>query len=380
MDVARDAGVAGGGETIAPVVMPGEPLTLADAAARQAERRAAENKPSSEASEAARKLSQAGWEKRRQAQAVEQPAPVEQQELPAQGDDSPVDPVPVEAEAPDPAELPPIEPPRSWTKEHKDAFAALPRDIQERVSEVERSREAEFLRRQQDAAEKLKGLTAKEQAAEQVRQQYEAALPQVLAFVQQQGAEFADIKTMADVQRVAAEDPARYIRWQAHQQQLNAVATEMQGAEQRSREELSKRWADFSAEQDRLISEKVPELADPAHAPKLRESAASALRDYGFADEELGRLYNGQLGLSLRDHRIQLAILDAVKWRDAQQAKAKIAAVPKPPVQRPGTAPSKGAQVDQQVSALRAKLPTLRGLEGVRVAAEIRRLERQKAR
>jgi hypothetical protein len=86
------------------------------------------------------------------------------------------------------------------------------------------------------------------------------------------------------------------------------------------------------------------------------------------------------LGLSLRDHRIQLAILDAVKWRDAQQAKAKIAAVPKPPVQRPGTAPSKGAQVDQQVSALRAKLPTLRGLEGVRVAAEIRRLERQKAR
>jgi hypothetical protein len=67
-------------------------------------------------------------------------------------------------------ELAPIEPPRSWTKEDKELFTGLPRAIQERLAERERSREGDFLRRQNEAAEKLKGLTAKEQAVEQARQ------------------------------------------------------------------------------------------------------------------------------------------------------------------------------------------------------------------
>jgi hypothetical protein len=87
--------------------------------------------------------------------------------------------------APDPrleagAELPPIEPPRSWTKADKDLFTSLPRETQERIAERERLREGDFLRRQAEAAEKLKGLGAKEQAVDQARQQYEAALPQLL--------------------------------------------------------------------------------------------------------------------------------------------------------------------------------------------------------
>src|SRR5262245_33860921 len=76
--------------------------------------------------------------------------------------------------------LPPIEPPRSWTKEDKELFTSLPRETQERIAERERSRESDFLRRQNEAADKLKGLTVKEQAVDQARQQYEAALPQLL--------------------------------------------------------------------------------------------------------------------------------------------------------------------------------------------------------
>jgi hypothetical protein len=104
-------------------------------------------------------------------------------------------------------ELSPIEPPRSWTKEDKELFTGLPRATQERLAERERSREGDFLRRQNEAAEKLKGLAAKEQAVEQARQTYEAALPQLLQTLQQQQAgEFADIKSMADVERLARED------------------------------------------------------------------------------------------------------------------------------------------------------------------------------
>src|SRR5215831_8612256 len=101
----------------------------------------------------------------------------------------------------------PIEPPRSWTKEDKELFTSLPRATQERIAERERSRESDFLRRQNEAAEKLKGLNAKEQAVEQARQTYETALPQLLQTLQQQQAgEFADIKSMADVERLARED------------------------------------------------------------------------------------------------------------------------------------------------------------------------------
>src|SRR5262249_31959780 len=124
------------------------------------------------------------------------------------------DAAPQEAEAPgetesaDPAEaLPPIDAPRSWTAEDKELFNSLPRETQERIAGRERSRERDFRRSQDEAAEKLKGLTAKEQAAEQARQQYETALPLLLQTLQsQQAGEFADIKTMADVERLARED------------------------------------------------------------------------------------------------------------------------------------------------------------------------------
>jgi hypothetical protein len=113
--------------------------------------------------------------------------------------------------------LPPIEPPRSWTKEDKELFTSLPRETQERLAERERSRESDFLRRQNEAADKLKGLTVKEQAVGQARQQYEAALPLLLTTLQeQQAGEFADIKTLADVERLAREDMPRYVRWDIH--------------------------------------------------------------------------------------------------------------------------------------------------------------------
>jgi hypothetical protein len=261
-------------------------------------------------------------------------------------------------QADDPPPIPePIPPPRSWTKEHKDAFAALPRDIQERVSEVERARESDFLRRQQDAAEQRKAADAERQQLSEARLQYESALPALLQSLQARTAnEFGDIQNMDDVERMAREDFPRYALWDAQQKKLAAVAHELQGAQQRQAQELDARWTQFARREDELMHEHVPELADPEKAPKLRESAVGVLRDRGFTDGELGALYNGQAGLSLRDHRIQLLILDAVRWRDAQ-AKAKQAQTrPVPPVQRPGVAQGDGNAADAEIRTLRQKL------------------------
>src|SRR5512139_559632 len=99
------------------------------------------------AREAANALTQFRWKKDAK---EEQPA-----EAPAEAAAPPEDSAPAEdvapAEeatdadltimAPEPAELPPIEAPRSWTKEQKEQFKELPRTAQEVIAQREQDRE-----------------------------------------------------------------------------------------------------------------------------------------------------------------------------------------------------------------------------------------------
>ena len=72
-------------------------------------------------------------------------------------------------------DLPPIDPPASWTKAEKEAFAALPRAHQETISERERARVADIRRTQDEAAQVRKAAEAAREGAEKARQQYEEA-------------------------------------------------------------------------------------------------------------------------------------------------------------------------------------------------------------
>ena len=282
-------------------------------------------------------------------------------------------------EGTDPAadEPPPIEPPRSWTKEDKELFASLPRATQERLAERERSRESDFLRRQNEAAEKLKGLSAKEQTVEQARQHYEAALPQLLATLQsQQAGEFADVKSMADVERLAREDWPRYLLWDLQQKKIAEVGQQLLAAQHRQVVEKLAKFTDFAKRQDDLFKEKVPDMADEAKAAELQKKALAVLSDLGFDEAELAQSWNGQKDLSLRDHRVQLLIRDATLWREAQ-AKAKAAATrPVPPVQRPGAAPSQGAGSEAQIQALNKRLETTGSLRDAAALVRARRAAR----
>src|SRR5919204_2088569 len=201
-------------------------------------------------------------------------------------------------------EAPPIEPPRSWTKEDKELFASLPRATQERLAERERSRESDFLRRQNEAAEKLKGLSAKEQAVELARQHYETALPQLFATLQsQQAGEFADIKSMADVERLAREDWPRYLLWDLQQKKIADVGAQLIAAQHRQAHEQLAQFADFATREDDLFKEKAPDMADAAKTAELQSKALKVLHELGFDEAELAQSWNGQRDLSLRDHR-----------------------------------------------------------------------------
>src|SRR5215831_1238427 len=138
-----------------------------------------------------------------------------QQEPAAQAADTAQETGPGDSQGDDQAE-PPIAPPRSWSKEDKELFRHLPRETQVRLAERERSREADFLRRQNDASERLKGLSAQQQEADKARAQYEQALPLLLMDLQNQHqGDFADIRSVNDIERLAREDWPRYVLWDA---------------------------------------------------------------------------------------------------------------------------------------------------------------------
>src|SRR5205085_718859 len=149
---------------------------------------------------------------------------------------------------------------------------------------------------------------------------------------QQQAGEFSDIKTIADVEKLAREDWPRYLQWDLAQKRIAAAQQQMIAAQQRQARENASKFAEFAKREDSLFAEKVPDMADPDKAARLQKQALSILADLGFSEEELGRSWNGRGDLSLRDHRVQLLVRDAILWRDAQ-AKAKAATTkPVPPV------------------------------------------------
>jgi hypothetical protein len=257
----------------------------------------------------------------------------------------------------DPAGEPPIDPPRSWTKADRELFASLPRDTQERLLELDRTRELEIRRGQNEVAEKTKAADAERQAAEQARQQYEAALPNLVnSALAEHQSYFPDIQTQEDVLRLSREDKGRYLEWMASAQRVQAVQAEAQQAQQRQYEDAVKSFAEFAKKEANLFLAKAPEYADPEKAPKAQAQARETLEAIGFKPDEIEAAWNGQITISLRDHRAQLLIRDAARYR-AAQARVSQKPVPNPtPVQKPGPASSKGEQRASEVQAALQRL------------------------
>lgn len=311
--------------------------------------------------EAASALSKRRWEKVKESQtAPAAVAPPSEPELAPEANAAPLEEAPSETpmEVDAPAEPDPIEPPRSWTKEEKERFRALPRETQEYLAERETERDRNFRRSQNEAAEQRKAIDAERDQVSKLRDKYEKeVLPALENMLNEVSAgQFADIRTQADVDRLAAEDPVRYIQFTNHHQKLAAVRAERANAEARQEQEQTHKFSEFARKQDDILKDFVPELADEAKAQKLGNSAITLLKDYGFEEQELGNLWVGKEKISLRDARIQRLVIDGVKYREAQAARKAAVAQPKPPVQRPGVAQPKGAAVQAQVQALSQKL------------------------
>lgn len=259
----------------------------------------------------------------------------------------------------DPAleELPPVEPPRSWTKEEKEAFKTLPREHQQSIADRERERTLAIRRGQDEAAQIRKAAEAERAAAEQARQRYESALPTLLQAIHLQNMQdFQDVKSWDDVQKMAAEDPGRYMQWDAAQKRAQAVAQQVQAAQARQSQENADNFRAYAESEFQKLLERAPEYADPQKAPQLQNEARELFDDLGVSRDELTALWQGRSSISIHDHRVQLLIRDAMRYRAAQKAAKAAPAKPVPPVQRPGTAPAKGEAGREKIEALATRL------------------------
>lgn len=266
---------------------------------------------------------------------------------------APAEPAETQVPPPEAPAEPAVEPPGTWTPDAKAAFRALPPEHQKAIAESERVRAADAAKARTDIDGERKTVDAEREKMIEARNQYEAALPALLQSLQT-NPEFADIKTQADVEKMATEDWARYIRWDMNQKRVAAVQQEILTAKGRQEAEAAQQWQHFAKREDELFLEKSPEMRDPTKAAKARESAVTMLKDMGFTPEELGKLWSTP---ALRDHRIQLIILEAAKFRDARAAAIAAAKAPLPPVQRPGVV-NPGKAQEEKLAGLKTRFET----------------------
>jgi hypothetical protein len=271
----------------------------------------------------------------------------------AAGDDQP--PGDEETGKDDPAgdDQPSVEPPRSWTKAEKEAFAALPRQHQETLIARERARELDIRKRQNDVVTAYRAVEAEKQATEQARSQYEQGIKQLAEQANTFLAnEFSDIKSWDDVHKMAAEDPVRHNRWQAARAQAEAIQREQARLAEETRQKQTEAFQSYERQQTQAFIEAAPEFADPKQGPQLAaEINAMLVSDYGVPEQELAALWAGAQ-ISALDHRFRLLMRDALAYKKMKAVKPSPRPAPKPaapPPQRPGTPPASGEVANRRL-------------------------------
>lgn len=374
-----ETGAIPGGEVVSYATDSTEPMSVEEAARELTQARAkalnpsAESAKSEEAATAANELAQAN-------DGLDNPAPVE------------------EPEGDDPEEkLPPIERPRSWSKDDDDDWNALPRERQEKIATSERAREADINRRMNEAADERKAVKAEREAAEQARQKYEAQLPTLMQALQDaQSQQFSDIKSMSDIEKVsneivrltnagdlvgAGQLQAYLTAFGVHQQKMQAVKAELDRAEGEKAQARQSKRADYEKAQNARLVELIPDMADPTKAAIKRESAIAMLTDdLGLKMEDLQRWMQDDVGHEILSNAgIQKLMDNGLTLKAIQSAKTAAAAKPLPGVQRPGTRQPANSGAATQIQALERQLSTASGDKAARISAEIYRLEKKVA-
>ena len=202
----------------------------------------------------------------------------------------------------------------------------------------ERNQSSEFVERSK------KDVEAKLQKLDQLNNAAQAQLQQ----------EYAEV----DFEKLYDEDPVEAARLEHKMRRKHEQLAQVQ---QQTQELQSQEFNKYLGEQQKLLSQKIPEFMDEQKGPRFKQQMRDYLGNIGFNDTEINSVY---------DHRYVMLVKDAMSYRNLQKAKPgikkKVANAPK--VVKGGVAKSK-AQADSE--AKRQQLSKLRKSGQVRDAAKI---------
>jgi hypothetical protein len=123
---------------------------------------------------------------------------------------------------------------------------------------------------------------------------------------------------------LAREDPDRYAQIDAQQRAVNAALGAANEARQKALQdgqaEFQKGLAEYREQQQKLLTDAIPELKDAKEAEKFQTAMASLLRDVGYSDKEIIDYANGGF-----DHRQIKLIQLGMKASAAEKAKPAVA-------------------------------------------------------
>lgn len=211
----------------------------------------------------------------------------------------------------------------------------------------ERMMQADYTRKTQEIAERERlAQTHAQQAVEKERGQYLEALGALKKTIQQAAApEFGNV----DWNKLAAENPAEYVRLSNRAREFNEamqrVAFEEEKVQKQQAEERDKRLAQAVSESQVKLREAIPTWNDDLYQSLLKRGVDT----YGFKPDEMGQVW---------DHRIMRVLHDAHQWRAMQDGKplAEKKVVTVPNVLKPGNAKPKVDPKAQELQQNRARL------------------------
>lgn len=246
-------------------------------------------------------------------------------------------------ETPDPeVALPPIEPPSSWKTEEKDAFKTLPRAAQEAIARREQDRTTELRNIQNAQAEQRKQLEGEVARLKGLTSQVDTAASDRLADLTK---EFPDIKTQADVEALAATNPARFSLFQAKLMRFNSAQQDQQRVQQELAAQADATNREMVSKAREALLEAFPTWKDAAVGRK----EMTELQDYAIT---LG--VPEQAARATFDPHVYKLTQKAMAYDRAQAKVTEARNTTAPKVVKPGTAPTKGEQrADQRATAIR---------------------------
>lgn len=236
--------------------------------------------------------------------------------------------------------------------------------VNDKVSQVTLEEAVRGYQRQADYDEKMTRIaeqrremeTLQQHAAERWQQQSERLDTAIQSL--EQGLEAGP--SAEEMMRLMEDDPSEYLRVQARQQaqkeRLEKAKAERDGVRQQQAEEHYARIGQYRTEQQRLLTQRIPDLSDTKKLQAFEKDMNTYLDGQGFSEQEVGSFVGGAF-----DHRHILIVRDAMRFRQLQQGKKevgkKLQALPK--VQKPGAAPPKAKSDTDKLVASKNRLRQL---------------------